>query len=446
MTLADCIRAAGNTVGEALPDVQGVRLDALKEQLWRHISSDELARLVADNPLRAENEIRSICRQVFAQGMVPGAGSASDAQRKALVKALLDSLFGLGPIEELLSDAEVTEVMVNGCHSIYGERGGVLFRSAKTFASDDEVRALIDRIIGPLGRRIDESSPMVDARLPEGHRVHAIIPPLALDGPTLTIRKFTSKVITLDDMVRLGTMDQSMRVFLRWAVRMRVSIAVSGGTGTGKTTLLNALSCEIAPEERILTIEDSAELRFLEHPHVVRLEARPANAEGTGRVTIRDLVVNALRMRPDRIVVGECRGPEALDMLQAMNTGHAGSMTTLHANSPADAMSRLTIMVRYAANLPVDVIEQQAASAIDLVLQLSRAPSGQRYLSHVVSVGYDRDARAMRIKPLFRREYLDEPGKWRALPGWLPRLERAGVATGEEVESWKRKIGLPASP
>lgn len=444
MSLADCIRAAGNTVEGNSSNVRGAQLDALKEQLWLRISSDELARIASENPIRAENEIRSICRQVFSQGVLPGGRLMDESEQGTLVEALLDSLFGLGPLEELLADEEVTEIMVNGTHSIYCERHGSLQRSPKTFASDDEVRALIDRIIGPLGRRIDESSPTVNARLPEGHRVHAIIPPLAIDGPTLTIRKFTARVITLDEMVALGTLDEATRRFLQWAVGARVSIAVSGGTGTGKTTLLNALSCEISPAERILTIEDSAELRFLEHPHVVRLEARPPNAEGTGEVTIRELVINALRMRPDRIVVGECRGAEALDMLQAMNTGHDGSMTTLHANSPTDAISRLTVMVRYAADLPVDVIEQQAGSAIDLILQITRAPSGQRYLSQIVSVDYRRETRSLAMVSLFRRDYFNDSGQWLTAPDWLDDLGRRHIASDGEVREWKRGVGLPA--
>lgn len=446
MTLNDCIRAAGNTVEAYGSDLHSMQLDALKQQLWLHIPSDKLARMVTDNPLRAENEIRSICRQVFAQNAIPRSGMLDEEDREALVRALLDALFGLGPLEAMLADPEITEIMVNGTHSVYCERRGKLFACGQSFASDEEVRALIDRIISPLGRRIDESSPMVNARLPEGHRVHAVIPPLSLDGPVLTIRKFAEHVITLDEMVDMNSLDGETAQFLRWAVAARVSIAVSGGTGTGKTTLLNALSCEIPFEERILTIEDSAELRFLEHPHVVRLEARPANAEGTGEVTIRDLVVNALRMRPDRIVVGECRGAEALDMLQAMNTGHDGSLTTLHANSPADAVSRLAVMVRYAADLPVDIVERQIASAIDVVLQLARAPSGDRYLSQIVALSYDDERHTVRVTPLFEREYFQSEGVWSAVPDWMDRLEVRGLARGEEVAEWKRRVGLLAPP
>ncbi|MGI6590658.1 MAG: CpaF family protein [Eggerthellaceae bacterium] len=446
MPLIDCIRAAGNTSAGMASEFGGVQLDALKEQLWLRISSDALARLAAENPARAENEIRSICRQIFVQDVLPNASSLDEPERESLVNALLDALFGFGPLEEMLADPEVTEIMVNGTHSIYCEKHGKLYRSEKAIHTDEEVGALIDRIIGPIGRRIDESCPMVNARLPEGHRVHAIIPPLALDGPVLTIRKFTAHVITLEEMVSLGSIEESMVAFLCWAVAARTSMAVSGGTGTGKTTFLNALSCKISSQERILTIEDSAELRFLEHPHVVRLESRPPNAEGMGQVSIRDLVINALRMRPDRIIVGECRGPEALDMLQAMNTGHDGSLTTLHANSPADAISRLTVMVRYAADLPIDVIERQAASAIDLILQLARGSCGDRYLSQIVALSYDEEAQRVKVLPLYQREYFDEPGTWIALPDWMETLERKGIATDGEVRGWKQEIGMPALP
>lgn len=444
MTLSDCKRAAGNAVGAERAEVPGAQLDALRRQLWLHIPSEELAQMVTQNPARAENEIRSICRDVFARGVLPETARLEAGERAALVDALLDALFGLGPLEGLLADPSITEIMVNGAHSLYYEREGRLHRSPQAIGSDEEVRALIDRIIGPLGRRIDESSPMVDARLPAGHRVHAIIPPLALDGPLLTIRKFTAHVMRLDEMVDKGTLDADTARFLRWAVTARMSIAVSGGTGTGKTTLLNALSCEIPVDERILTIEDSAELRFLEHPHVVRLEARPANAEGTGQVTIRDLVITALRMRPDRIVVGECRGAEALDMLQAMNTGHDGSLTTLHANSPADAVSRLTVMVRYAADLPIDVIERQIATALHLIVQIARAPTGERYLTRIVSLSHDREQRKVCMKQLFTREYADEPGCWQAYPAWVDGLPRRGIAPRKEVRSWKERVGLPA--
>ena len=286
---------------------------------------------------------------------------------------------------------------------------------------------------------------MVNARLPEGHRVHVIIPPLALDGPVMTVRKFAKRVMTLDDMVATGSFDEAMRTFLVWAVRARKSIAVSGGTGSGKTTLLNALSCELPPSERIITIEDSAELRFLEHPHVVRLEARPRNAEGTGEVTIRDLVINALRMRPDRIVVGECRGAEALDMLQAMNTGHDGSLTTLHANAPREAVERLVTMVRFAVELPPDAIEAQIGNALDLIVQTARRPGGARCISEIAEVSFDHGRRRCVVRTLYRWEVGQEAGFWLDYPQWIDRLAPMGLADRREVKAWMRSLDLRQS-
>jgi pilus assembly protein CpaF len=303
-----------------------------------------------------------------------------------------------------------------------------------------ELRALIDRILGPLGRRIDEASPMVNARLPQGHRVNVVVPPIAIDGPYVTIRKFSQHVITLDEMVSSGSIDESLKTFLIWAVRARKSIAVCGGTGSGKTTLLNALSCVIPDDERIVTIEDSAELRFHTHPDVARLEARPQNAEGTGEVTIRQLVINALRMRPDRIIVGECRGAEALDMLTAMNTGHDGSLTTLHANSPEESISRLTTMVRYVAELPVDVIEANIASAIQLVVQTQRMMDGSRRVTEIVSFSFDRERARCASTPIYLREPSSDEGGWHVLPPWIDELPQRGIAAREEVESWMQSL------
>lgn len=433
MSLLGRVRQAGNGV----PPRGGIGtqpdFDLLREQVQGLVSADEVAVMQVDNPERARNEVRSACRRVFEH---PTWSHLSPSRRECLEAELIDAIFGFGPLEGLLEDDTVTEIMVNGPKHLFFEREGCLHRSTQEFADEGQLRTLIDRVLGPLGRRIDESSPMVNARLPQGHRVHAVIPPLALDGPVLTIRKFTKNVLTLADMVAKGSFDTTMLQFLTWAVRARRSIAVSGGTGSGKTTLLNALSCVIPPEERIVTIEDSAELRFLEHPHVVRLEARPRNAEGCGEVTIRDLVANALRMRPDRIVVGECRGSEALDMLQAMNTGHDGSLTTLHANSTEESIARLTTMVRYGADLPVDVIEANIVGAIDLIVQMARSLDGSRRVSEVAALAYDRERRHSTVKVLFEHRDGAAGGHWQSAPAWMDELPSRGVALREEVAAW----------
>jgi pilus assembly protein CpaF len=308
------------------------------------------------------------------------------SERETLVAELTDDVLGYGPMERYLDDPTVTEVMVNSVDPIFIERGGRLFRTEHAFLTEEHLRRVIDRIVGRVGRRVDESSPMVDARLPDGSRVNAIIPPLAIDGPALTIRKFAKRAFTLDDLVAFGTLSAETTEFLDACVRGKLNVLISGGTGTGKTTLLNVLSALIPSDERIVTIEDAAELR-LGQIHVVRLEARPPNLEGRGEVTIRDLVRNALRMRPDRIVVGEVRSGEALDMLQAMNTGHEGSLSTLHANSPRDALARLETMVLMAGmDLPVRAVREQSASALDLIVHLSRLRDGTRRVTHITEV------------------------------------------------------------
>ena len=309
-----------------------------------------------------------------------------DVDRVKLAKQVLDEAVGLGPLEELLEDESVSEIKVNKFDDIYVERDGRLTQSDVTFSSDDAVMSAIERIVSPLGRRIDESSPMVDARLKDGSRVNAIIPPLALRGPCVTIRKFAKNKLTDRDLVGFGAIDEPMVAFLKVAVEQRRNIVISGGTGSGKTTLLNVLSNFIPPDERIVTVEDAAELK-LAQPHLVSLEARPPNLEGKGQVTIRDLVKNCLRMRPDRIVVGECRGGEALDMLQAMNTGHDGSLTTAHANTPRDLISRLEVMVMMSGmDLPVQAIREQVASAVDMVVQQTRFSDGSRRVINITEI------------------------------------------------------------
>ena len=310
----------------------------------------------------------------------------SSVKLDQLRQILLDDLTGLGPLSPLLRDGSISEIMINGPENIFIESKGLLYRSAAKFNSESHLQAIIQRIVEPLGRHIDAASPMVDARLEDGSRVNAVIPPLALDGSLVTIRKFASKKLTDDDLIKFGSLTKPMALFLREAVRARRNILVSGGTGSGKTTLLNILSQFIPEKERIITVEDSAELK-LSHENLCRLEARPANVEGQGRITIRDLVINTLRMRPDRIIVGECRGAEALDMLQAMNTGHDGSMTTCHANNPRDALSRLENMVMMAGfELPSSAIREQIASAIHLIVQQTRLPDGSRKIVKISEV------------------------------------------------------------
>ena len=301
-------------------------------------------------------------------------------------QVLLDELLGYGPISPMIRDRAVTEIMVNGPDRIFVESKGLLYETGARFLNEGHLIQIIKRIVEPIGRHVDDASPMVDARLPDGSRVNAIIPPLALDGASLTIRKFADKKLTTDDLIAFGSMTRDMAKFLQEAVKQRQNILVSGGTGSGKTTLLNILSQYIPEGERVVTIEDSAELK-LSHRNIVRLEARPANVEGKGRIAIRDLVINSLRMRPDRIIVGECRGAEALDMLQAMNTGHDGSLTTAHANSPRDALSRLENMVMMAGyELPSTAIREQVASAIDIIVQQSRLGDGSRKIVKIVEV------------------------------------------------------------
>lgn len=334
------------------------------------------------------------------------------SERTKIVADVRDEIMGLGPIEPLLKDETVTEVMINGPRKIFVERMGKLQLTKVQFHDDTHLMNIIERILTPLGRRIDESSPMVDARLADGSRVNIIIPPLSLVGPCMTIRKFTKNPLSVENLVSFGTLNEDMAVFLRACVKARVNILVSGGTGSGKTTTLNVLSTFIPEDERIVTVEDAAELR-LQQVHVVTLESRPANIEGSGAVTIRDLVRNALRMRPDRIIVGEVRSGEALDMLQAMNTGHDGSLTTAHANSPRDVLSRLETMVLMAGmELPVKAIREQISSAIDLIVQQSRVWDGSRKITYITEVQH-MEGNTIILQDLFRyvQTGFDENGK-----------------------------------
>ena len=371
-----------------------------------------------------------------------------ELDQQALRKQVLDEAIGLGPLEELLADESVTEVMVNRYDEIYVERGGVLARYPMTFTGHRAVLGVIERIVTPLGRRIDESSPMVDARLKDGSRVNAVIPPLALKGPCITIRKFAKRKLTSDDLVQYGSLSAPMAEFLRICVEARKNIVVSGGTGSGKTTLLNILSNFIPPGERIITVEDAAELK-LHHEHLISLEARPSNVEGKGAVAIRDLVRNTLRMRPDRIVVGECRGAEALDMLQAMNTGHEGSLTTLHANTVRDALARMETMVLMAGmDLPLTAIREQVASAVDIIIQQNRFSCGARLVTSIAEIT-GMESGKIQMQEIFRFHnlgYTGPNGKVSGIftgCGMVPTFYEALRATGRALDV---DLFMPAQP
>jgi len=362
-----------------------------------------------------EDEIQRFVAEELSGAMGLDSAPLSDEERRRLALQIRDDLLGHGPIQMYLDDPTVTEVMVNGMDRIYVERDGRLTRTDTRFMSEQHLRRVIDRIVTGVGRRLDESSPMVDARLHDGSRVNAVIPPLAVDGPSLTIRKFSRDPFQVHDLIEFGSLTKLVADLLEAAVRGRLNILVSGGTGTGKTTLLNVLSSFIPDGDRIVTIEDAVELQ-LHQDHVVRLESRPANVEGRGEVRIRDLVRNSLRMRPDRIVVGECRGGEALDMLQAMNTGHDGSLSTVHANSPRDALSRLeTLVLMAGVDLPSRAIREQVASAVDVIVQVTRMRDGSRRVTEVAEVtGMEGDQ--ITLQDIFAFDYgagIDEHGKFR---------------------------------
>jgi pilus assembly protein CpaF len=405
----------------------------IHEQVTKRIDVVAASRAHTDGQKIAE--LRAQISDVTTQLLNERPDIETVEERAELQQEIIDELLGLGPLEDLMRDAAVSEIMVNGPNTIYVERGGKLTLTDRRFNDDRHLRTIIERIIAPLGRRIDESSPMVDARLPDGSRVNAIIEPLAIDGATLTIRRFGTKRLSMDDLVRFGSIIPEATGLLKAMVEARLNIIVSGGTGSGKTTFLNILSNYIPNGERIVTIEDAAEL-MLSQEHIVRLESRPANIEGRGAVTIRDLVKNSLRMRPDRIVIGECRSGEALDMLQAMNTGHDGSLTTLHANTPRDALARLETLVLMAGfELPVRAIREQVASAVDAIVQIERLRDGSRKVTSITEVvGMEGDIVTMQELIRYQQKGIDKDSKvigefqyTGVQPHYASRFEEAGV-------------------
>ena len=395
-------------------EVREESYQAIKKEIHTHIIDempDDLQRVISQSSAD-QKELRRLVEGMCADAIKDNPFAIPLGDRERLVEELISEILGLGPIEPLLKDPSVTEVMVNGPDSIYIERKGRLQKTDVRFRNTEHLMHIIDRIVTAVGRRVDESSPMVDARLADGSRVNVIIPPLSLTGPCVTIRKFSKDVLTVDKMIEFGSFDQRMAEFLEDCVKGRLNIVVSGGTGSGKTTLLNVLSSYVPATERIVTLEDSAELQ-LKQDHVVTLETRPPNIEGEGEVTMRDLVRNALRMRPDSIIVGECRTGEALDMLQAMNTGHDGSMTTAHANSARDALSRLETMVLMSGmELPLRAIRSQIASAVDIIVQIARLRDGSRKIINIAEVtGMEGDIITLQDLFYFENHGVDQDGR-----------------------------------
>jgi len=415
--------AVENTVNTDYRELRNL----LHSQLLEEIDLESLRRLNDDT---ARKRVSEAVRVLLKRDRRP----LTHNECERMVKDILDELFGLGPLEPLLADSTISDILVNGAETIYVERLGKLQRTDVRFDDNAHLARIIDRIVTRVGRRIDESSPMVDARLPDGSRVNAVLPPLSLDGPLLSIRRFSKIPLQGEDLVENDTLTLPMLQFLRAVVKGKVNVLISGGTGTGKTTLLNVLSATIPEQERIITIEDAAELQLIQE-HVVRLETRPANLEGRGEVRQRELVINALRMRPDRIVIGEVRGEEAIDMLQAMNTGHEGSLTTIHANSARDALSRLETMASMAnLNLPEKAIRQQIASAINVIIQLNRLPDGSRKIISISEVnGMEGQVITMQELFTFERQGYDQQnkvnGRFRAT-GIAPKIGEKLLAAG----------------
>ena len=430
MSLAD--RLAKAQQRDRIAEVRGRVQERLVESLGPRLYDATLS----------DTELEGLVHQRLRELLDEEEGPLAAQEKLLIVRQIGDSVLGLGPLEPFVRDPEVTEIMVNNWDTIYVERAGKLFWTGTKFHDEQQLRRTIDKIVGKVGRRVDEASPYVDARLPDGSRVNAVIPPLSIDGPALTIRKFAADPYQADDLIEFGTMTSPVAKFLEACVRGKINVLVAGGTGAGKTTTLNVVSSFIPDDERIITIEDAAELR-LQQPHVVRLESRPPNIEGKGQVTIRDLVRNSLRMRPDRIVVGEVRGAEALDMLQAMNTGHDGSISTIHCNSPRDAISRLeTITMMAGMELSNKAIREQIASALQLIVYQQRLKDGTRRFTHVTEVA-GMEGEVITLQDIFVFDFsagLDEEGRFRGRlkstglrPKFLDKLAERGIFVEPEL-------------
>lgn len=425
---------------------QGREYRRLKEELRQELVSrlglaNIAAMLQSLSVAKVRDELAVTCQAILNEERF---SSLLSDERKTMMGEVLDDICGYGPIQRLLDDDSVSEIMINGTGSLFYERNGRLQSAESVFESKEQILMVIDRILAPLGRRLDRSNPLVDARLANGDRVNAVSDSIALGGPSVTIRKFSDRITSLSRLVELGSLPPWYATLLSWAVRLRKDIAVAGGTGSGKTTLLNALSCEIGKDERIVTIEDSAELRFDSHPDVVRLEARGASIEGTGQITIRDLVRNALRMRPDRIVVGECRGEEAIDMLQAMNTGHDGSLTTLHAGTAEEAVLRLVLMARFGMDLPTDIIEEQIATALDLLVMSARLPDGSRKITSLSEV-FRKEGGGVKLVECVSFDEVARTWSLVREPTFVREALEAGLLGREEVASWTSSLSALAA-
>ena len=407
-----------------------------RELVQKRLLADSNGAVPIDNPVKLKQMIEGIFNEILVEKNL----LLNREERLQLLDSIVSEITGYGPIDPLLKDPDITEIMVNGPSDVFIEKNGLIEYTSVKFDDETHLRRIIDRIVSPLGRRVDEASPMVDARLPSGYRVNATIPPLSLVGPVLTIRKFAVRAFTSDDLVAKDSLSPALVEFLKATVEARINTVISGGTGTGKTTLLNVLSAFIPQNERIISIEDTAELQ-LSRKHVVRLEKRPPNIEGKGEITIRQLVINALRMRPDRIIVGECRGGEALDMLQAMNTGHDGSMTTVHSNSPRDALRRIEIMVLMAGmDLPLKAVREQIASSIDLIIHLERMKDGNRKVVQVTEVqGMEGDTLVLQDVFLYNYTALRDGRVIGSLkptglrPKFISKLRASGIDLPESV-------------